>query len=166
MGNCGIVWIKKPGKPRQAFPKSPARPLPEGSELEAPLCPASLPPLSLRHASHTKSAILSRLLLAPFQSQHGASRIPSQFRPICLSFAMVFLTLKGERPGMPLIHIPRDRAGERIQVGRHLGRVSDSSTYSKRCRAQLEYPGCSVNTMDIKSQRAPGIHTQPTLSIN
>lgn len=37
----------------------------------------SLSPLSLRHVSHTKSAILSRPLLAQFQSQHGASRTPS-----------------------------------------------------------------------------------------
>lgn len=48
--------------------------------LNPPPCPASLSPLSLRHLSHTKSAILSRLLLAQFQNQHGASSLPSQFR--------------------------------------------------------------------------------------
>lgn len=83
----------------------------------------SVSPLSLRHVSHTKSAILSRPLLAQFQTSMEPPELPLPGQSLCLSFAVVFLTLKGERPGTPLLHIPRDHAGERTQVGRHLGRV-------------------------------------------
>lgn len=88
---------------------------------------------------------LSDMLLTPSQQfcpgcfllRSRASMAPPEFPPssdrmpkLCYGFSRP----KGERPGMPLIHIPRDRAGagERTQVGRHLGRVSDSS-YSRRC---------------------------------
>lgn len=49
--------------------------------------------------------------------------LPLPVQSLCLSFAVVFLTLEGERPGMSLLHIPRVHAGERTQVGRHLSRV-------------------------------------------
>lgn len=83
---------------------------------------------------------LSDMLLTPSQQfclglfllRSRASMVLPNHDPvqsICPHFALVFLTLEGERLRMRLVHIHRDRAGERTPVGGHLSRVLGASPY-------------------------------------
>lgn len=144
VGSCGKCVGQEAKEARSSFSKEV---LPEF----LPLRPIRLSPLSLRHVSHTKSAILSRPLLpllAPFQSQHGASRTPSQFRAYAHASLWFFSPWKERDWGCVLYTSLETGQGKELQwVDTWAG-----SWVPGRTPAGIS--GCSVNIVDMRTKRA------------